>query len=378
MKAKTNTNTNTNTYTNTNTKSSNTNSEITDVTTPLTREELASFYLISKLDTQEMMTKIVTDVFNEYTAQFNKAMNLISDAIKTNSINCNNAITELNTNMIKAMNNIQTMENNKMQKMQELEDARLQCLTDLQNVSINAINNIADRIDNAASQSRKQFYAITNNLTTTQKKDEINPLFKESMYDKQKQLLWVGKVRGIIDDHCLTKGINKGAAYNHVWGELKKTYNLGALLKEYRKAFNFPSADMMEMIAASDTLRVMFVSVYDRYVRRFEKANHKPGNLQNLTMVRSSVSKLSPSGATPGRIYQRAYNVVNKKASIDIKEAAKSVIEKNHLNKSISIPMAISYDDNLTKIFCGAIDQYLKETSTTSTTSTKNEEKNNG
>ena len=85
-KTKTNTNTSTNTNTNTcgntNTKSSNINSEITDVTTPLTREELASFYLISKLDTQEMMTKIVTDVFNEYTAQFNKAMNLLVMLLK--------------------------------------------------------------------------------------------------------------------------------------------------------------------------------------------------------------------------------------------------------------------------------------------------------
>ena len=323
---------------------------------PLTREELATFYEASRISTIDIINTALSKSFEKYDKAFTDAMSTITDAIRTIGINYDNAILDVNKNVVKIID-----------EFNKLEKSRNEEIVATQKASIEAINSIAEKIDNAASLSRKQFYAIHGNKDKTP-----NPLFASPIYNKEQQLLWMEKSKGIISGACLSKGINKGNVYKYIYSAISEKYNLDELLKEYRTTYNFPNATMMEMIAASDALRSAFILHYERYIKKWnngcaaqsvkeDSTSITDINNNNLNRIYSTVSKLSSTGKRQGTVYKKSYSIVSKANNLDVYQVADSIIKEHHLRKDTSVPVAISYDNELTEKFCEAIEKYLKE-----------------
>lgn len=322
---------------------------------PLTREELATFYEASRISTIDIINTTLSKSFEKYDKAFTDAMSTITDAIRTIGINYDNAILDVNKNVVKIID-----------EFNKLEKSRNEEMVAAQKASIEAINGIAEKIDNAASLSRKQFYAIHGNKDKTP-----NPLFASPIYNKEQQLLWMEKSKGIISGACLSKGINKGNVYKYIYSAISEKYNLDELLKEYRTTYNFPNATMMEMIAASDALRSAFILHYERYIKKWnngcaaksvkEDTTSITDINDNLNRIYSTVSKLSSTGKRQGTVYKKSYSIVNKANNFDVYQVADSIIKEHHLRKDTSVPVAISYNNDITEKFCEAIEKYLKE-----------------
>ena len=323
---------------------------------PLTREELAAFYEASRISTIDIINTALSKSFEKYDKVFTDAMSKITDAIRQIGINYDNAILDVNKNVVKIID-----------EFNKLEKSRNEEIVAAQKASIEAINGIAEKIDNAASLSRKQFYAIHGNKDKTP-----NPLFASPIYNKEQQLLWMEKSKGIISGACLSKGINKGSVYKYIYSAISEKYNLDELLKEYRTTYNFPNATMMEMIAASDALRNAFILHYERYIKKWNNGCAAKSvkedstfitdiNNNNLNRIYSTVSKLSSTGKRQGTVYKKSYSIVSKANNFDVYQVADSIIKEHHLRKDTSVPVAISYDNELTEKFCEAIEKYLKE-----------------
>ena len=70
---------------------------------------------------------------------------------------------------------------------------------------------------------------------------------------------------------------------------------------------------------------------------------------------------ISSTGKRQGTVYKKSYSIVSKANNFDVYQVADSIIKEHHLRKDTSVPVAISYDNDLTEKFCEAIEKYLKE-----------------
>lgn len=323
------------------------NNKFEDFTTSLSREELVAYYEATNNQIMNIVKKTIEEQNKPLIQAITTFTTSVTDAIKKIGATYNDDIGSLNNNLIKISGQIQ-----------QAQEARTAKLIEAQSQINNSIVDVAGKISAAADMARKQTYAIYNGS----KPQKTNPIFYSS-YTKAQEADWIEIVKGSITKKCRDYKLNKGNIYNHIYSQMRQKYNLDDLLYEYKKTFDLSKVDMIEMIAASDALRACFTIHHDRYVKRAIYMSNKKqtDNKNNITRINSVVSKLSPTGKRPGRIYSKAYAIVNSTNDIDIQGVAKEYAKKKKLNKSMSTPMIISYSNELTDKFCMSIEKYLEE-----------------
>lgn len=325
------------------------NNKFEDFTTSLSREELVAYYDATNNQIMNIIKKTIEEQNQPLIQAITAFTSSVTDAIKNIGALYNNDITALNNNITKIASQIQ-----------QAEEARTAKLIESHSQINNSIADVSEKIKNAAENSRKQTWAIYNS-NKSNPANQINPVFYSS-YTKVQQADWIEIVKGSITKKCRDYKLNKGNIYHHIYSQMRQKYDLDDLLFEYKKTFNIGKADMIDMIAASDVLRACFTVYHDRYIKHIIRNDGKNqvNNKNNIIRINSIVSKLSPTGKKPGRIYSKAYAIVNSANNIDIQAVAKEFAKKKKLRKTMSTPMIISYSNELTDKFCMSIEKYLE------------------
>lgn len=229
-----------------------------------------------------------------------------------------------------------------------------------------------------ASQNElvKSLSAINNVQSVPVVTKKANPLFYSTMKPAD-QNLWVDKVKGEIAKMCLEKGNNRPMLYKSLYNDMKASgYDIDALLKEY-KADN-PSANQLNMMAASDALRECFEKKINVRVNNAMINDYKNKTAEKTSVVKGEKYQALHAYSYPQEImdiarrfnggkpmskydYARAYKLLG----VSTKDLVKSV-EKKYGVKNVTIPFAISTDKKLVEKFKAVMDEHvagLKEAS---------------
>ena len=333
-----------------------------DTQTPLNREELAAYF-----------TAMNQMVMNGYEPLINNLMERI-DCI----------ITGLNTKYDQILIKLDEAMRGNNDLLKDMIVS--QVATTKANNKIAEVNNkIAEAITESGKKSRSQI-AIINNQN---KKPAIDPVFN-SVKDLPAQNNWAKIAEGAIAMLARNTNLSEANILNMIYESMKKEgYSTKDIYSRYKR--ENPKDNRITMISRSDVLSALFskayFKLYSKYVkdlpiseieRSFADAlndgshsshrvsrTSKPKAIKNenfgnnYARLTSEVAKLSSTGVVRGRVYHKAFNIVNDKCGMSVKDEAAKIISSRHLMKSTPVVKAISHDDQLTEIVINAITDSL-------------------
>lgn len=311
------------------------NTNTTNNTMPISREELAAFNLVQQTVIKEVINTLVESFKNEILAM-NANINNHFDQVLI-------ALNEQNQNMVDVVKG----------------------LTNSQLATAKAIKE-------SGETSRKQIYAISQRMFGDNKAVKSNTIFNSSMTPVE-QSRWTKKVWGELSKLCETSGLAECTLLSEIYNEmLRSGYNTKSLFEEYKK--QNPSVEKrIEMFSKSDVLMKSFGDGFNAIWRKYKNNKltsdapemNTPSQLNanspanNIDEIRKAVAGLSRSGKPKGQTYNKAFRIVDNKYGISIRDEAAKIIKANNMNKYTTVISAVSKDSNLSKILCDAIYESL-------------------
>ena len=307
---------------------------ITDCTTPLTKEEMAMFYMALSNQFDDGTKKYIEEIAEKIKISFDEKIEEIKSMYQQ----------------------VMIAENENKKSIQAIKDDQQKYALELRSSVASYKSAAEDLAKETTDKFRKQLFAAVKPLQVSEEQ-YIDPVFHSSKTPNE-EAYWLNHEKNVIDEYVLRHNYNKGNYYNFIYqGMQKDGYDVNELLKKYRKTFD-KSATVHTMISKSDVMRLSFSNWANKYIynERSRRSMKAEANAEVYKSIVTTVGKLSKTGHPSGTTYHKAY----KLAGIDPDKYMKKMKQKYNIT-NCNVLHLLSIDKKTAKIVIAAVNKYLEE-----------------